>query len=120
MRRRKLLQRIGATGIATTAFAGISTARQPAAVEYGIDREIDVSDVSGQVTLDELLEPAELERLPEDADPSQQVFTIKEEAETTSLDDCCLHCCDEQPKIPRECNCMCCRCIFYNCDIYID
>lgn len=109
MRRRTLLRRIGATGLATAAFAGSSTARTRPGGGYGIDREIDVSAVSGQVTLETLLTDAELGELDDRVDPARRVFTVSEDADAIVLSDCCVYCCEGPDKV---CDCGCCECDF--------
>lgn len=96
---------MGAAGIAGTVLAGTSSAR-PASRSFGINRQIDVSSVSGSVTLEELLEPADLRQLDEDIDPTETELEIKPEAEVITLEDCCLYCC----QVPNVCDCLCCGC----------
>jgi hypothetical protein len=103
MKRRTLLGRVGATGVAATAVAGRAAAGRSGR-ELGIDREIDVSSVSGETTLDALLEPQELESLPEDVDPRQFQVAVSDGASSISLDDCCSYCCK------FVCDCSCCTC----------
>jgi hypothetical protein len=106
MNRRTLIRRLGATGLATTAFAGTASASR--GVRYGIDREIDVSDVSGTVTLDELLEPEEVRRLPADVDPRQREIIVSDDAGGITLGDCCVYCCSGDEDL--VCDCSCCEC----------
>lgn len=102
MKRRTILKRLGATGVATVGIAGAASA-SPA---EGVDHEIDVSDVSGEVELAELLgsgaqpSPAALGR------SADTRFVISEDADTITLSDCCEYCC----KHPNVCDCLCCEC----------
>lgn len=108
MNRRTLLRRLGATGVAATTVAGTSAART-APTDYGIDREIDVSDVAGRVRLDDLLEPEDRRRLPEDVDPAGVELFVQPDADVVALDDCCGYCCQY---LHSECDCRsgCCVC----------
>lgn len=96
---------MGAAGIAGTVFSGTATA-EPTGLSFGIDREIDFSSVSGKVTLEELLEPADLRRLPDDIDPAGTELFIQPQADAGTLEDCCLYCCQH----PNVCDCDCCGC----------
>lgn len=96
---------MGAAGIAGTLFAGTSTA-EPSGPAFGIDREIDVSSVSGRVTLEELLDPADLRQLNDDIDPAETELVIRQDAKSGTLDDCCMHCCE----VLNVCDCWCCGC----------
>lgn len=108
MNRRTLLRRLGATGVAATAVAGTSAART-APTDYGIDREIDVSDVAGRVTLETLLSEAELQRLHDGVDPARREFVVQEDVDAISLEECCTFCCDGTDYVcPGECDC--CEC----------
>lgn len=108
MKRRTLVRKLGAAGIATTAISGSAGADRPPIDDLGIDREFDVSSIEGQVTLDELLEPAEVESLPDDVDPSGYTLTIAPAADVTTLSHCCPFCCGDQ--VFKQCNCSCCVC----------
>lgn len=119
MNRRTLIRRIGATGLASTALAGQASAARtstvPAgSVEYGIDRDIDVADVSGAVALAELLEPEEIRQLPAAVDPRQREIIVADDTGTIALDDCCEYCCEHL----NVCDCVegCCECNNCLCD----
>jgi hypothetical protein len=119
MNRRTLIRRIGASGLATTAFAGSASAAhtpgsQAGSVEYGIDREIDVADLSGAVTLAELLEPHELDGLPSQIDPRQREIIVQDDAGSITLGDCCEYCCDQINVC--DCDGGCCECNNCLCD----
>lgn len=113
MNRRTLLRRIGATGIAATTLGGTATARRSAS-GYGIDREIDVSAVSGRVTLAELLDPADLRRLNDGVDPRQREFIVHEETDAITLGECCVYCCDGTDYVCED-HCDCCECDYPPC-----
>lgn len=91
MNRRDLLRQAGAAGIAATTFAGTAAATDE--LDYGIDFGIDVSDVSGRISLAELLSDDELERLNDDVDPSKAIFVVDVDLETMYINDCCRICC---------------------------
>lgn len=66
-----------------------------------------MSSVSGRVTLAELLDEADLERLNDDVDPTRRLFYIQPETDSIDLDsDCCVYCC----RVPVICDCGCCEC----------
>lgn len=92
MNRRTLLRRIGATGIAATSVAGTATAETDGP-DYGIDFGIDVSGVSGRVSLAELLSEDELERLNDDVNPARAIFVVDADMDTMYVNDCCRICC---------------------------
>lgn len=105
MKRRTILRRIGAVGIAATTFGGTASARTPGQ-GLGLALEVDVSEVAGRVTLAELLDESELAQLPAGVDPDRKEYVIQAEAENVLLSDCCVYCCDR----PLVCDCMCCEC----------
>lgn len=110
MKRRTMLRKLGAAGIATTALSGSAVAAErPADLgDLGVDRDIDVSSVDGQVSLAELLEPGDVESLADDVDPSAHTLTVAPEADVIALDDCCESCCHRMKFV--KCTCDCCVC----------
>lgn len=109
MKRRTLVRKLGAAGIATTALSAPTAAAGKSPVsELGIERELDVTSVEGRVTLDELLEPHELETLPADVDPSERLLTVAPEADSITVQGCCAICCSQMVEI--ACDCTCCTC----------
>lgn len=92
MNRRSLLKRVGAAGIAATALGGRAAASTDD-LEYGIDHDIDVAEVSGQVSLAQLLSEEELEQLNDDVDPAESIFIVDESMDTMNINDCCTICC---------------------------
>lgn len=99
MQRRTILKRIGAASVAATGYAGTVSASRP---RPGIDRDLDVSDVSGVVKLDALVEEdvepllddEYVARLPADTEPAEVELFIAEHADVINLsdDDCCIEC----------------------------
>lgn len=106
MNRRTLIRRLGATGLATTALASPASARPT--LRFGVDRAIDVSEVSGTVTLDELLEPGEYGDLPARVDPRTHEITVADDAGVIALDDCCVYCCEYDNVCEDHCDCCTC------------
>ena len=104
MNRRTILKRIGAASVATAGIAGTAAASPSG----NVDHQLDVSDISGEVELTELLARGGHERLaPEALGRSGATrFVISEDADTITLDDCCQLCC----KHPNICDCICCEC----------
>lgn len=111
MQRRSVLKRLGAAGLT----AGLASTPASAAVEgpdLGIEDQLDVSDVSGTVPLEDLLDgPVEeevsdefLDWLDDDVDPAKLQLTVNNisECEHTTL--CNHQCC--------RCDCLgdCCIC----------
>lgn len=102
MKRRTLIRRMGAAGVATT-LAG-RTAAESSELSLGVDRDIDVSSVSGRVPLEQLLESQDLARVPDRFDPQEVTIHVDEDADDISLDSCCVYC----SKWPNVCDCSCC------------
>lgn len=104
MNRRTILKRLGAAGVATAGIAGTASASQAGSV----DHRLDVSDVSGEVELTELLDVGGHGQLTPEAlgRPGSTRLVISEEAETITLSDCCEYCCEN----PNVCDCWCCTC----------
>lgn len=115
MKRRTLVQKMGAAGIAMAAVSGpTAAAGRPSVSDLGIERELDVASVEGEVTLDELLEPHERAALPADVDPSEYALAVAPEVDAVTVQDCCPYCCSDQ--IFRRCLCGCCVCDDCACD----
>lgn len=117
MNRRTLIRRVGASGLATTALVGSATAARTGVSTasgngYEVGRELDVSDVSGTVTLAELLEPGDLDGVPAHIDPRTHEITVAEGAGSITLDDCCVYCCAGGQENVCEDKCSCCDCDF--------
>lgn len=110
VQRRTLLKGIGTAATATAGLAGSASARP--GVE--LDRELDVSDVSGVVPLADLLDEAERRQFG-GVDPSGAKVVVAEETDTIVdlEDDCCKtykHCDDDSDE--TNCTCACCVCAF--------
>lgn len=112
MKRRTLMRKLGAAGIGAAAIAGPTAGERPTAADLGVERELDVSSVDGWVTADELLEPRDLETVPDDVDPSEVWVTVAPEADVVTLGECCDYCC--WPAI-QPCDCDCCDCDMQAC-----
>ncbi len=111
MKRRTLVRKLGAAGIATATISGPAAASGPTAVsDLGIGRELDVSSVEGWVALEELLDPHELASLPAGVDASRRI-SVAADADSITVQDCCAFCCRNARK---ECECICCECA-WNC-----
>lgn len=113
MQRRTLLKGIGTAAAASAGFAGSAAARPALGVE--LDRPLDVSDVSGQVALADLLDEVELRQFDGDVNPHEVTLVVTEEADTIVdvEDDCCKtfkHCDDDADE--TNCTCACCVCAF--------
>lgn len=107
MKRRTMMRKLGAAGIATAAISGTATAKRVTVADVGIDREIDVSSTEGWVTLEELLEPEELAALPRGVDRTERIG-VHPAADTITLgDNCCAICCEEVLD-PPSCDCTYC------------
>ena len=114
MKRRTVLRRLGAVGVVSTGVAGTATASSSRGGDVERSR-LDVSDVSGEVELDALvdgdlenrLSQRQLAALPDDTDPSAARMIVDPDAETIALADCCIVCCDN---LPGPCPCECCFC----------
>lgn len=91
MKRRTLVRKLGAAGIGAAAISGTAAARRPPVSDIGIDRELDVSSVEGETTLEQLLEPQDVAELPADVDLSRRV-TVAAKADVITLGDCCEYC----------------------------
>lgn len=110
MQRRTVLKRIGAVGAATAGIAGTATAAPGRSIP--LDREVDVSDVSGRVGLDDLVDEdvgtlvddGAVADLPGVDGPADVELFVAEDADrldfTTS--ECCPTCGGE------DCGCECC------------
>lgn len=108
MKRRTLIRKVGAAGIATAALSGSATAERPSVSDLDIDRELDVSSVEGWVPLAELLEPEEVASLPAGVSPSRPI-SVAATADSITVQDCCELCCTDARK---ACECVCCDCTF--------
>lgn len=114
MQRRTLLKQFGTAGAAAAGFSGVATATSGREFgvdpqDLGIDRQIDVADVEGAVPLAELLEPADLDGLPDDVDPWEAHLQIGQDVDSIEVQsDCCVteFCC----KHIAYCYCSCCWC----------
>lgn len=113
MKRRTMMRKLGAAGIGAAAISGSATAKRPSVDDLGIDRDIDVSSVEGAVTLDELLEPADVDSLADDVDPSAYKLTVAPDAEVLAIGDCCAQCCEHMRF--ADCVCHCCFCDIHAC-----
>ena len=111
MKRRTLVKQLGTASLATTTLVGSAAASRPA---INIDREIDVSDVSGSVPLAELLDAEELAELPDGVDPWTTSITVAEGTDGIAPSDCCDYmpiCCYD---VDCPLGCPCCYC--YHCE----
>ncbi|MFB6193459.1 MAG: hypothetical protein ABEI75_00205 [Halobaculum sp.] len=106
MRRRTMLKRIGAATVATGAASGTATARS--IPTHGITRELDVSDVSGETTLGELLTAEEIAKT--GVDPSRSIHIGSGVESIQYEDDCCVVECPISVRLPVEClDCVVCE-----------
>jgi hypothetical protein len=99
----KRIGTVGATGVAVTGSASATTQ-----TELNVDREIDVADVSGTVTLESVLSEADLERLPFGVDPATTQISVAADADTIQPSGCC--CCECTYQCAQECPDDCCFC----------
>ncbi len=89
MKRRAVLKRFGAAGVAGAAMTGTATARPP---ELGLDRALDVSSLSGEHAVADLLTEEEIAAVPDDVPVHEMTVTIPASLDTIeTMDDCC--CC---------------------------
>lgn len=118
MQRRTLLRKFGTGGAVVAGFSGIAAATRPPVTDVGIDRELDVSDVEGAVPLAELLEPSELDHLPDDIDPWRRSVFVESNVATVDPASCCSTgvCCSEVDHCDAPCHC--CNC--YDCDFNVE
>ena len=114
MKRRTLIRQLCTATLATTTLVGSAAAERPA-VNLDVDREIDVSDVSGAVPLADLLDEGELASLPDDVDPTAAAIEVAAETDLVASPQCCdyMPLCCKDIDCPRTCN-DCCYC--YKCD----
>lgn len=114
MKRRTILERMGATAAVGVGLSGTAAGSRDG--EAGSRIRVDVSDVSGQVPLTELVDdpgavfagdgPAEA---PMDADPSDVRLIVQEDTDDVVLQDivCRVGCCCSA-SCPSECDsCLC-------------
>lgn len=87
MKRRTLVRGLGTASVAAAGFSGSAAAAPD--VELGIEREVDVSDVEGVTTLEELLDEEDLEALDEDVNPSEVRYQVSPEAESFDVGTAC-------------------------------
>lgn len=85
MQRRTVLRRIGAAGAAV----GVVSGRVAAEPVLELDREIDVSDVAGRVSTDELLTDREARQLSRRVGGTELVVPADREVLAN-----CVNCCD--------------------------
>lgn len=111
MKRRTLIRQLGTASLATTTLVGSAAASRPS---LDLDREIDVSGVSGSVPLADVLDDEALAELPEDVDPRAATITVAEDTDVVAPSECC----DRMPLCCRDVECTrpcgCCYC--YQCE----
>lgn len=112
MKRRTLVRKLGAAGIATTTVGGAAAARRPGGT--ALDRELDVSSVSGRTTLAELLDPSDRRRLPADVEPAEFEVVVAPAADSITIAGCCEYCCDGRDLVCED-HCDCCTCSTDSC-----
>ncbi len=115
MNRRTLLHRIGEDGAATAGFAAPAETTAP---DPGLDRELDVADVSGAVPLASLvdgdlgaqLNDAYVEQFPADLGPSDLKLEVGEGTDAVVPTECDNRCCGAaRCRDPGNC-CLCVEC----------
>ena len=111
MKRRTLIRQLGTASVATATFVGSAAAERPLG---HVDREIDVSDVSGAVPLADLLDEDEVAALPDDVDPWSATITVAEETDSVAPSECCdrMPLCCKDVECTRPCGC----CYCYQCE----
>lgn len=104
MQRRDLLERIGKASIATMGVAGTASASHG----VDLDREVDVTDVSGKASLESILPAEALGAVPAAVDVSDVQLTVAEDADTITPSGCC--CCECTAWCVDQCEQACCLC----------
>lgn len=94
MKRRTVLKRFGAAGIAGAALTGTATAKRPS--DLDIEGPFDVSDMAGEYVVADLLSEEQLADAPADPALYERKVVIAPHADTIgTLETCC--CCDDDP-----------------------
>lgn len=110
MKRRTVLKRVGIASAGAAAATGSAAAKRTSgdSVSGDVDATIDVSEVSGEVLLADLLSDDQVADL--DADASAVRLTVDAGVdEITPAEDCCANgCCESDLDCPFWC--FCCRC----------
>ncbi|MFB6193460.1 MAG: hypothetical protein ABEI75_00210 [Halobaculum sp.] len=119
MRRRTVLRRVGAATVGSAALSGVVaadatggvTAREVAADStgriarlaetVGLETELDVSGVAGEVSLASLTDGPEA--------LTDGTITVAPDADVITLGDCCVYCCDDGSASCSD-SCDCCTC----------
>lgn len=110
MKRRTLVRKLGAAGIATATISGSAAAAEGRRLsDLGVDRTFDVSAKEGWVSYDELLESHELALLPAGVSPADPAVFVSSDLGTLAIGECCDVCCTT---LRKECTCACCDCTF--------
>lgn len=110
MKRRTLVRQLGTATLATTTLVGSAAANRST-----LDREIDISGVSGSAPLADVLDEEALAELPDDVDAGAATVTVAEDAAVVeSASDCCdyMPLCCRDIDCPKTCGC----CYCYQCE----
>ncbi len=107
MKRRTVLKRVGIASAGAAAATGNAAAKRTSgdSVSGDIDATIDVSEVSGEVALADVLTDDQLADL--DGDPSTVRLAVDAGVDEIAPSSCCsTGCCDHD----FSCDCGCCLC----------